>query len=229
MSRLLPQRPRHLLLAISWAVLAILPTPVEAQSVLTLKRLVGTQLHATVTSVADGDTFQARVDNGVGVLRIRISGIDTPELSEPFGTQARDAARVLLFDKRVALNATDVDRYGRLVAKVVVQGSDAGLELVRAGLACKFTAYSNDRALAAAEAEARHAGRGFWASGSPKPRCSSTVSTNSVGGPLHGNTESRLYHAPSCPNYGCKRCTAVFDTADEAKRAGYRPAADCHR
>jgi endonuclease YncB( thermonuclease family) len=42
----------------------------------------------------------------------------------------------------------DVDRYGRLVARVSVRGDDAGTALLLAGLACHFTAYSSDVALA---------------------------------------------------------------------------------
>ena len=50
-------------------------------------------------------------------LRVRLEGIDCPERGEPFSTQARNATRVMLFDEHVTLKATDVDRYGRLVAR----------------------------------------------------------------------------------------------------------------
>lgn len=39
-------------------------------------------------------------------------------------------------------------------------------------------------------------------------------------GPYHGNVQSRIYHNSSCRYYFCKRCTAVFATAQAARAAG---------
>ena len=46
-------------------------------------------------------------------------------------------------------------------------------------------------------------------------------------GPYHGNLQSRIYHNSSCRYYFCKRCTAVFATAQAARAAGYRPCRVC--
>jgi hypothetical protein len=113
------------------------------------------------------------------------------------------------------------------VARVFVDDVDVGLELIREGLACHFTRYSADPALSAAEAAARKSGKGFWAAGAIRPACSRQ--NESVQGPFHGNTQSRVYHAPSCPNYNCRNCTAVFQSAGQAERAGFQAARDCIR
>ena len=133
-------------------------------------RLLGQTISGTIVSVADGDTVRARLDSG-STIRIRLEGIDAPERGEPFSTQARNATRVMLFNKKVQLKATDVDRYDRLVARIVLEGKDSSIELIQAGLACHFTRFVNDPLLAKAQLSARAAGRGFWAADAAKPAC----------------------------------------------------------
>jgi hypothetical protein len=66
---------------------------------------------------------------------------------------------------------------------------------------------------------------------SPVPRAGASASSpggaSAVRGPFHGNTQSRVYHQPSCPNYSCRNCTVVFESEADARRAGFRPAGDC--
>ena len=143
----------------------------SAQSRPELLRMVGQTVSGTIVSVADGDTVRARLDGTGRTLTIRLEGVDAPEQGEPFSTQARNAMRVMLFNKQVQLKAMDVDRYDRLVARVVLDGRDSSVELVEAGLACHFTRFVNDPVLAKAQLAARTAGRGFWAANSAKPAC----------------------------------------------------------
>ncbi len=195
-------------------------------------RLVATRTSATVTSVVDGDTVHVSLPDGA-TLTVRLDGIDTPERGEPYSDRATRATRVLLLTKRVQLQGTDVDRYGRLVARVVTDGLDASLQLLRDGLACHYTRYSSDAALAAAQADAQRRGAGFWAQGAPKPACAvGTLKTQApagAAGPFHANRSSRVFHAPSCPNYNCRNCSVVFATGAEAEAAGFKPAGDCLR
>ena len=156
------------------AVLAVAPVfsaDVVAQGRPELLRMIGQTLSATIVSVADGDTIRARLDSSGHTIRIRLEGVDAPEQGEPFSTQARNATRVMLFNKKVQMKATDVDPYDRLVARVVLDGKDSSLELIEAGLACHFTRFVNDPVLAKAQVSARRAGRGFWAANAPKPAC----------------------------------------------------------
>lgn len=139
-----------------------------APSAAFLRSLVGRTLTGRVTTVVDGDTVDVRLATGQ-VLRVRLEGIDAPERGQPFYAQARTATRVALFDQVVTLRATDVDRYQRLVARVTAGAHDSSVDLVRAGLACHFTRYSSDPALAAAQADAKSHARGFWAVGGQRP------------------------------------------------------------
>jgi micrococcal nuclease len=63
----------------------------------------------------------------------------------------------------------DVDRYGRLVARVYVGGEDVSLALVRSGLAWHYTKYSRDPELAEAEMAAKGAQLGLWSRSAPTP------------------------------------------------------------
>ena len=47
----------------------------------------------------------------------------------------------LVFDKDVELLPHTIDRYGRLVARVIVDGQDAGLELLKQGLCWVYDRY----------------------------------------------------------------------------------------
>jgi micrococcal nuclease len=143
----------------------------NAQSRADLLRLLGQTVSGTVVSVADGDTVRLRLDSSGKTIRVRLEGIDAPEQGEPFSTQARNATRVLLFNRKVSLKASDVDKYDRLVARVFVDSKDSSLQLVESGLACHFTRFANDPSLAKAQVTARTAGRGFWAAGAQKPAC----------------------------------------------------------
>jgi endonuclease YncB( thermonuclease family) len=152
-------------------LILVFAPPLNAQRRAELMRLVNKTVSGTVVSVHDGDTVRIRLDGMSNTIRVRLEGIDAPELREPFSSQSRNATRVLMFDRKVQVKAVDVDNYDRLVARVIVDGKDASLELLQAGLACHFTRFENDQALARAQLDARRAGKGFWAPGADKPRC----------------------------------------------------------
>lgn len=85
-----------------------------------------------VTHVVDGDTVD--LDNGETV---RLVGIDTPERGECGYDEARAALVALVEGRRVTLGASDEDRdrYDRLLRYVDVGKVDAGLRLIKQGLA----------------------------------------------------------------------------------------------
>jgi endonuclease YncB( thermonuclease family) len=60
--------------------------------------------------------------------------IDAPEKGQAFGQRAKQAMSELVFGKDVKLRPHTIDRYGRLIARVIVDNQDAGLELLKEGL-----------------------------------------------------------------------------------------------
>ncbi|MFK5689206.1 thermonuclease family protein [Ornithinimicrobium sp. LYQ92] len=87
----------------------------------------------TVVSIVDGDTVD--VSNGA---RIRIAGIDTPERGECGYDEAGARMMELARDREAVLvkaGADSIDRYGRLIRYLDVDGRDVGLTLIQEGLA----------------------------------------------------------------------------------------------
>ena len=98
-------------------------------------------------SVHDGDSIRC------GRERIRIENIDAPELPDSpkchpprsyawcdyrAGYAARDALIAFLSKGTVMVRRTGTDRYGRTLARVTVNGRDAGTYLVSQGLARRW-------------------------------------------------------------------------------------------
>src|ERR1043166_75536 len=127
-----------------------------------------------VVKIADGDTIT--ILDGQNVQhKIRLQGIDAPERRQDFGQVSRENLANLVFGKYVKVDYQKVDKYGRLVGKVFVAGSDECLEQVKAGLAWHYKEYENeqtpaDRELYAnAEQEAHAQKRGLWKDPNPTP------------------------------------------------------------
>jgi endonuclease YncB( thermonuclease family) len=121
-----------------------------------------------VVSVHDGDTVVCLDDQKVQ-HKVRLSGIDAPEIGQAFGTKSRDALRARVLRKPVAVHRRGEDQYGRTLATLEFEGDDVAEWMVAAGMAWHYKRYSDDKALAAAERKARSARTGLWADGDPMP------------------------------------------------------------
>jgi len=124
--------------------------------------------------VTDGDTIKVLTATNEPI-RVRIAFIDAPEKGQAFGQRAKQAMSALVFDKEVELRPHTIDRYGRLVARVIVGGQDAGLELLKAGLCWVYQKYVVEAPLEleasyrAAEALAQSDRIGLWQDPDPVP------------------------------------------------------------
>ena len=122
------------------------------EGLLLLGLMTGTCTESTlaiVTQVVDGDTIVVRYENDNSGDKIRLLGIDAPEIRGhcPSEKQQAVAARrrlksLLPLGSVVTLNSDSIrwrrDRYGRLLAKVSAGGRDVGKQLVREGLARRW-------------------------------------------------------------------------------------------
>ncbi len=124
--------------------------------------------------VSDGDTITV-LDASDTQHKVRLSGIDAPEKSQPFGQRSKQSLSDLVFGKVVTVESTKRDRYGREVGKVLAGGLDVNLEQVRRGLAWHYKAYEREQpaedrtTYSAAEQEARVARIGLWTDPVPLP------------------------------------------------------------
>lgn len=128
----------------------------------------GAVITGTVAAVYDGDTFELRGPDG-RLMKVRFSGIDTPEKTQPFGPQAREFTAGRALEKTVSVRVVDIDKYGRTVGMVSLSdGTNLCAELLRAGLAWWYRQYSTDQAFGELESAARASRQGLWAQASPE-------------------------------------------------------------
>lgn len=125
----------------------------------------------TVIAVHDGDTFT--LQNESGQKKIRLAGIDAPELNQSFGAESRKALGEAILDKQVQVEATKSDKYGRLIGRVILDGVDINLQQVQSGMAWVYSKYlkelSNGERLMYLEAESKSRGDavGLWKDAGP--------------------------------------------------------------
>ncbi|SHQ46007.1 thermonuclease family protein [Mycobacteroides abscessus] len=146
---------------------------------------------ATVVKVVDGDTADIQ-SQARGRLRIRIVGINTPEVKKPGysvgcgGPEASNFAKELLAGQQVTVvldpSQDAHDRWGRTVAALfLADGRNFSVESAAAGHAHSYVYNRRPSRWAeeirAAEQRAREASKGFW------------------GPPCLGRTESQQLHS----------------------------------
>lgn len=121
-----------------------------------------------VVGVADGDTISVMHDGRAE--KVRLYGVDAPEHEQDFGTQAKKFVSDMVFGQLVNVQTVTLDRYGRTVAWVSVDGKSLNKELVKAGLAWWYRRYAwRDRELQMLQIEARKQRLGIWSAPKPIP------------------------------------------------------------
>jgi micrococcal nuclease len=131
--------------------------------------LAVTEYQAKVIRVMDCDILE--VLHNQRPERVRLWGIDCPEKGEGFGTRAKQAASQLAFGKEVTLQTHGHDKYGRMLAEVLLpDGMNLNQELVKQGWCWWYRKYApGDTVLEWLEKEAREAKKGLWADPQPVP------------------------------------------------------------
>lgn len=198
-----------------------------------------------VTGVVDGDTIKVRL-NGT-TERVRVIGIDTPELSsrECYAQEAASRMQSLVQSKQVRLAADPTqanrDRYGRLLRHVrLLDGHSVAQLLIAGGFGREYTydkAYAGQAAYLTAQSAARSAHRGIWSSGCATPVAPVPVApapSKPAAGPaaclIKGNISSegeKIYHVPGGAFYDQTQISLSkgerwFCSESEALSAGWR-------
>ena len=124
-----------------------------------------------VQDITDGDTF--KVQTGRGVERVRMIGIDTPEVDhtgpddECFGEEASEFLDEQIGDGLVWLtfDAECDDRYDRTLAYVHTMDGFVQRQVLQAGMGFAYTVSPNNSfssMFSSDESSARAAGQGLW-------------------------------------------------------------------
>ena len=190
-----------------------------------------------VVRVIDGDTLD------VGGVRVRLHGIDAPELGQSCqisagqdwdcGTWVSREVRARYQGATASCDAVEKDRFGRVVATCRVDGADIGRRLVRDGMAVAFRKYS--KTYVGDEAAARRANAGLHSGTFQRPADhrnaqSAQNNTNVSGCRIKGNISSkgkRIYHVPGQKYYDKTRIRTSagerwFCSEADARAAGWR-------
>ena len=142
--------------------------------------------------------------------------------------------------KTVDVDVIDIDKYQRSVGVVKFDDKILNEEILKAGFAwyyaqyCKAAFCENWQEL---EQTARNNKVGLWSDvhaqapwdyrhGGNTETASPKNST--ISGDYHGNIDSLKFHKSGCKHFNCKNCTKIFNTRDEAVKAGYSPCKICN-
>ena len=99
--------------------------------------LLGQPWLGRVSYVVDGDSIWVRPEAGGARVRLRLDGIDAPEICQSQGAQARAALQALVRGERLRVTVHAHDRFGRAIAAVQRErdGLDVAAQLVTDGWA----------------------------------------------------------------------------------------------
>lgn len=131
--------------------------------------LSAAEITGKVVGVSDGDTITVLDEADHGRFRIRLHGIDCPEKNQDFGNVAKSYLSSLIFGKIVKVRYKEIDRYGRIVGLVLLDGTDINLKMLEAGLAWHYKRYDGNPEYAEAENQARKNRIGLWQQPNPIP------------------------------------------------------------
>ena len=116
-----------------------------------------------VTRVIDGDTFETETGE-----KVRLIGINAPEISDIFGQEAKQYLSDLIENKTVDLQtdniSNDRDRYQRLLRYIILDGVDINKKMVSDGYAFAYLKYHFSKSTDYEQAQilSREANNGIW-------------------------------------------------------------------
>lgn len=77
------------------------------------------QTTAKVIGIKDGDTVLVLLGNNIQKI-LRLAEVDCPETGQAFGKNAKQFTSSQIFGKNIEFIETDIDRYGRTIAKFIM-------------------------------------------------------------------------------------------------------------
>jgi endonuclease YncB( thermonuclease family) len=129
-------------------------------------------LQGLVVGVSDGDSLTL-LDIEKRQYKIRLQGIDAPEIKQAYGQKSKESLSKLVYNKTIKVHWSKKDRFGRTVGQVMLGDIDICLEQVKRGLAWHFKDYQDEQSVKdrdlydRAEVEARELRLGLWQDAAP--------------------------------------------------------------
>jgi len=121
-----------------------------------------------VITVVDGTTVEVQAADKQ-IYKVRLSGIESPELTQEYGEDARKLLEKLVLEKSVTIKIVGKDRSGRYLGEMMIDGKvDPRIELLKQGLTWT-SEKSPSPDLEEYRAKAQQRGKGLWKQADPTP------------------------------------------------------------
>lgn len=112
-----------------------------------------------IIKIYDGDTITA-LTSQKEKIKIRLYGIDAPELKQPFGKASKRHLIDLISNKSLYINEKGKDKYGRTLAILYNGDQDINAQMVIDGYAWAYDKFSKD--YVAFQQNAQALKKGLW-------------------------------------------------------------------
>ena len=119
----------------------------------------------TVTYVSDGDTIWVRPEAGGEARKIRMLGIDAPEVCQIGGEMSEEMLKARVSGRAVMVTTYGNDDYGRALGRVYLHGDDVGAAMVSSGYAWSYRYRRNLGPYAKEQKHAQSQGLGIFSNG----------------------------------------------------------------
>lgn len=195
------------------------------------------EISGVVVGVHDGDTITVLTKDRQSI-KVRLYGIDAPELRQPFGQRAKQYLAHQVFQKPVTVQVKGTDRYRRTLGIVVQNRRDINAAMVRRGYAWAYVKYSDK--YVSRERQARRHRLGLWSQPNPVPpwewrhlpkhgtadqvRSGSTGSQTDRVDVVYTTRTGTKYHRAGCRYL---KSSAIPISRQHAEQMGYTPCRIC--
>ena len=122
-------------------------------------------LSGKAVSIHDGDTIT--ILQNKQQIKVRLFGIDAPELKQPYGKKSKQFLANLIADKVVEVEENGKDRYKRTIGTIYLNGADINAQMVANGYAWAYRKFS--KKYTAQESQAKSQKLGLWRDKEPIP------------------------------------------------------------
>lgn len=183
--------------------------------------------YETVNKIADGDTFILETNKQA----VRLYGVDAPELTNCYGPESYARLDQLLKKRQVQLKEPVVDKFGRIVALVYVDGKLINEIMIKEG----FAAYRSEPGSGKDVMKYAHERSKSQKIGIYSKICSDEVPPNpkcDIKGNHDLDRDEYLYLTPECPYYSLVNIRRFegdqwFCTESSAQKAGFEISTAC--
>ena len=115
-----------------------------------------------VIGISDGDTITVLDDMDKGIFKVRLDKIDAPEKKQAFGNRSKQFLSSLILGRKVSVRFKAVDRYGRIVGVIYLDGTEINLVMVQNGCAWHYGYFDKTPSYIEAEKQAKTEKKGLW-------------------------------------------------------------------